>query len=274
VKKQSTLIKSLSNLLLDIKKSKKKWKHSDKFEREVKQIINKLHLIAEKKTDFSSLKNNQLPPRLANDWLKNQAIEYFGLDPDDDFDIDDYSDDDFRINLGSKLKKYLTRSEEAVNLALYELEILVDKKNHINKSSQQIFISYAREDSKQANKMYNALRSVKGLDVWIDEENLLPGMIWEDSIYDAIDQSDFVILILSSKSVEKTGFFQKEIRIFLERLLKFPPGKIFLIPVRIEECNIKHRELLKIHIVDMFPNWESGFKKVIQAIKAEIKSNR
>ena len=92
------MIKLLSNLLADIEESKKKWKHSDKFESEVKQIINKLHLIAKKKTDFSSLKNNQLPPRLANNWLKNQAIEYFELDPDDDF----------RINLGSKRARWTT----------------------------------------------------------------------------------------------------------------------------------------------------------------------
>lgn len=54
-------------------------------------------------------------------------------------------------------------------------------------------------------------------------------MIWEDSIYDRIDQSDFVILILSSKSVEKTGFSQKEIRIFF-RLTQRPTNS--LIPLR------------------------------------------
>ena len=200
---------------------------------------------------------------------------FYVSDSDDDFDVDDYYDDeDFRIYLGKELKTCLDSCQNVVELALYELKISREKRNVINKSTQQIFISYAKEDSKPANKMYNALRSVKGLDVWIDEKNLLPGMNWEDSIYEAIDQSHFVILILSSRSVEKTGFIQKEIRIVLDRLSNFPPGRIFLIPVRIEECSIKHREHLKIQFVDMFPNWENGFKKVIQAIRAEIKSNR
>jgi len=53
-------------LLADIENSKKKWKHSIKFEREVKEIINKLYLVAKKNSDLRKINSrsrpNLLPP--------------------------------------------------------------------------------------------------------------------------------------------------------------------------------------------------------------------
>ena len=159
------MIKSLSNLLTDIENSKKRWKHTAKFENEVRQIIEKLLIIIPKITGLHSIKTNIHPKKMTNNWLKNHVIKYFELDSDDYLDLEDYyEDEDFRIYLGKKLKTELEICRNIVELTLYELRISEEKMNDNNKSSQQIFISYAREDSKPANKMYNALRSIKGLD--------------------------------------------------------------------------------------------------------------
>ncbi len=143
--------------------------------------------------------------------------------------------------------------------------------NVLKEKTILIFVSYAREDITQAERIFISLNEIEHFKVWFDKENLLPGQNWENEIYKAIDVSHFVILILSTNSVEKTGYIQKEIRIVLERYFQMPPGKIFLIPVRIDNCNIPHRELKKLHHVDMFPDWDRGFQKVVKAIIKEIK---
>lgn len=53
------------------------------------------------------------------------------------------------------------------------------------------FINYASEDLEAARKLYAALKSISGMDPWLDKESLLPGMRWEPAIRKAIRESDF-----------------------------------------------------------------------------------
>src|SRR5215510_9368098 len=107
----------------------------------------------------------------------------------------------------------------------------------------RIFISYAREDADHADRLYRALSEIEELSPWLDRQNLLPGSKWKDEILSAIEESRFVALILSTRSVSKTGFVQKEYQSAIDRLSYHPPGSTFLIPIRIEPCSPKHREL-------------------------------
>jgi|CXWL01.1.fsa_nt_gi hypothetical protein len=138
----------------------------------------------------------------------------------------------------------------------------------------QIFISYAKEDTSEAKKLFQSLRKFREISPWLDSENLLPGMDWEEEISNAIEKSRFVILVLSSNSVTKTGFLQKEVKKAIDRLLYFPPGKIFIIPIRIDICEPKYAELRKIHYVDMFPDWDIGIKKIVASILSEADSRK
>jgi TIR domain len=133
----------------------------------------------------------------------------------------------------------------------------------------QIFISYAKEDIETANKLFQSLSQIKEIQPWLDHQNLLPGMDWEDEILKAIDKSQYVIFILSTNSVNKTGFVQKEMKNSIDRFSNYPPGKIFIIPIRIEPCELLHREIKKLHYVDMFPDWDSGLQKIIKTIKIQ-----
>ena len=98
---------------------------------------------------------------------------------------------------------------------------------------QKVFISYAKEDKECARRLYKELKD-KGFDPWLDEESLLPGQKWEAHIEDAIKQCEFFIALLSTKSVGKRGYFQKEIRRALDVLETVPERDIFLIPARLE----------------------------------------
>lgn len=132
----------------------------------------------------------------------------------------------------------------------------------------QIFISYAREDYLTAKKLFNTLHSITDLEPWLDKENLLPGVDWKEEILRAIDESHFVILLLSDYSVEKDGFFQREVNEALERFQRLPPGKIFLIPVRITACEPKHKRLRELSWVDLFEDYGKGVQNIVRSLTA------
>jgi len=59
-----------------------------------------------------------------------------------------------------------------------------------------VFISYAREDSLSATRLYNALLDIPGVTPWLDSKKLLPGIKWKFAIMDALKSCDVVILPL------------------------------------------------------------------------------
>jgi len=131
----------------------------------------------------------------------------------------------------------------------------------------QVFISYAREDFETAKRLYHDLRT-EGFNPWLDKENLIAGSDWKASIHEALKASQFVLLLLSSRSVDKRGFVQREVRLALDMLEEFPPSKIFLIPVRLDECEPSHRRLEDLHRVDLFP-YESGFRSILRSLRSQ-----
>src|SRR5215212_11676903 len=115
----------------------------------------------------------------------------------------------------------------------------------------KVFISYSREDTDAANRLYNDLK-MAGLDPWLDTQSLLAGQDWKIAIKDAIKSSRYFIPILSTNSVEKIGYVQRELKEALEVLKEFPESKIFMIPVRINDCSITDKKLKRLQNVDLF----------------------
>jgi hypothetical protein len=56
----------------------------------------------------------------------------------------------------------------------------------------------------------------EGVDVWLDQEKLLPGSDWELEIRKAVRESDVLIVCLS-KHFNQAGFRKKEVRIALDK---------------------------------------------------------
>ncbi len=137
-----------------------------------------------------------------------------------------------------------------------------------SKKIMKVFISYAREDSEIADRLYNDLEKA-GVSPWIDRKNILPGQNFKDTIHDAIRNSSYFIALLSSKSVSKKGFVQKEFKTAIEILEKFPPNEIFIIPVRIDDCIPAYGDLAKIQWVDLFPSYIDGIRKILDALSVK-----
>jgi TolB-like protein len=95
-----------------------------------------------------------------------------------------------------------------------------------------IFISYSREDEKQAMHLLALLRR-EGYSVWIDQEAIAGASIWSDEIVQNIKTSEIFIALLSSASVSSANV-AKEIALAAEH------GKIIL-PVEIGSVELPGR---------------------------------
>ena len=125
-----------------------------------------------------------------------------------------------------------------------------------------VFVCHAKEDKTTASGLFRRLAS-DGYDPWLDEEKLLPGQKWRAEIRRAVRKADAVVVCLSKKSVDKTGFVQREIRIALDAAEERPENSIYIIPARIEHCDVPER-LSRWQWVDMFA--EGGYERLRLAL--------
>ncbi|HYA15833.1 MAG TPA: toll/interleukin-1 receptor domain-containing protein [Bryobacteraceae bacterium] len=132
----------------------------------------------------------------------------------------------------------------------------------------RVFISYAREDSAAAVRLFKALEK-QGYAPWLDRRKLLPGQDWPRRIDDAIASSDFFIPCFSKRSVRKRGAFQAEIRLALDCARRMPLDEVFLIPVRLDDCRVPERIRQETQFVDLFPDWSAGFGRVVEIIEKQ-----
>jgi hypothetical protein len=128
------------------------------------------------------------------------------------------------------------------------------------------FISYAREDSATAIRLYRDLRAL-GAEPWLDLEELVGGQRWQEAIREALAVSTHFIALLSERSVNKRGFVQKELADALEILKEFPPDAVYVIPVRLDNTRPKHDGLRQLHWIDLFDSYEDGLQAIAKSLK-------
>jgi hypothetical protein len=134
--------------------------------------------------------------------------------------------------------------------------------------SLRIFLCHSSADKSAVRELYHRLRA-DGFAPWLDEEDLLPGQDWEREIPRAVRQSDIVIVCLSPQASNKEGYIQKEIKLALDAADEKPEGTIFLVPLKLEECNVPDR-LNRWQWVNLFsPN---GYERLIRALQSRAKS--
>jgi hypothetical protein len=131
----------------------------------------------------------------------------------------------------------------------------------------RIFIAYAIEDFGMAEKLFQALKA-RGYSPWIDRRKLLPGQNWPRRIDEAIANANFFIACFSTRSVTKRGGFQSEVRYALDCARRLPIDDVFLIPVRLDDCRVPGRIQRETQYVDLFPGFDAGLERVVEAIEA------
>ena len=125
------------------------------------------------------------------------------------------------------------------------------------------FLCHASEDKLAIRTLRQYLISAS-VTPWFDEEDIVPGQMWESEINEAIARCHVFLACLSAQSVAKSGYVQLEVQKALERAMKLPPGRIFLIPVRLDACQIPD-VLARFQWVDYFA--DDGAHKVVRALR-------
>ena len=135
-----------------------------------------------------------------------------------------------------------------------------------------VFISYVRENAAIVDKLAAELRQ-HGVTVWLDREQLMPGMRWQQAIRKAIRSGDYFIACFSAESVARSRTYQnEELVLAIEELRLRPADRIWFIPVLLSECKVPDRDigggetLDSIQWVVLYQNWEEGVGRILKAM--------
>lgn len=128
----------------------------------------------------------------------------------------------------------------------------------------RVFLCHSSVDKPIVRDLYKTLSLERWIEPWLDEVMLKPGQDWQLEIEKAVDQSDVVIVCLSQNSITKEGYVQKEIRKALDKAEEKPEETIFIIPLRLEECDVPKR-LAKWHWEDYFK--ENSYSRLIESLR-------
>jgi len=138
----------------------------------------------------------------------------------------------------------------------------------------QIFLSYCKDNRETVRRLRDDLLSA-GFSVWWDQD-ILPGQDWKLEVDLAMRASHAVIICFSEETQARIASgIHPEIANAIEAYRQHPPGRVFLIPLRLSQClvppfeiNASHR-LDRLQYVDLFPQaqWAPGVEKLVQALR-------
>ena len=143
----------------------------------------------------------------------------------------------------------------------------------MKKSEIQIFLAHVNEDKEAVLKLYDRLNN-GGYKPWLDKKDLISGQNWCLVILRVIKDSHLFIVCPSKRSISKRGYVQNELKIALNQLASLPPDSIYLIPLRLDECEIPdlRQDEYGLNLCDIqwFDYWEAdGFDKLERAINCK-----
>ncbi|MBI3350119.1 MAG: toll/interleukin-1 receptor domain-containing protein [Burkholderiales bacterium] len=102
-----------------------------------------------------------------------------------------------------------------------------------------IFLSYARDDSEAAERLYRRLDAL-GLDVWYDRDRLESGDAYEQKIRRQVRSCAFFVALISRRAEQREeGFFRREWRQAEERMRGIADHVPFVLPVAVDDVNTR-----------------------------------
>lgn len=134
--------------------------------------------------------------------------------------------------------------------------------NH-NGAGAKIFISYAHADREKVDQLYNRLLEA-GHSPWMDNEDILGGVLWRAAIEKAIQDSDFFLACLSENSVNRKGVIQEELKQGMDILNRMNETAIYLIPVKLDDCKVP-KKLSGRQCTDLTS--ENGWEKLLKTLE-------
>lgn len=127
----------------------------------------------------------------------------------------------------------------------------------------RVFISHSSGDKPKARAIALELRN-KGIDVWIDEDNIDVGSSIPTAIFDGIDSSDYFVILVSGKSVQ-SRWVHREAEIAFQKSIE---GKFPIIPIILDNTPLP-RSLKDLKHIDLRMNNKAGLDELISFLKKD-----
>lgn len=134
--------------------------------------------------------------------------------------------------------------------------------------SLRVFVSYSHKDRTIVERLVQNLKS-EGIDVWIDQFELIAGESIRRSIEDAIASIDIFLIILSPNSSTST-WVQEELDLMFDRSTH--QGAV-LIPVVVSQCNIPGI-LRGRKWVDLASDYDQGLIELLNSLRSWAKRKK
>ncbi len=137
----------------------------------------------------------------------------------------------------------------------------------MSKRKLKVFLSHASNDQAAGRQLYDQLNAEGWIDVWLADEKLLPGQDWNLEIEKAVNDADVAVVCISKSSTTQQGLVQKEMRLIWDASQNMPEGTIFLIPLKLEECEAPFL-LRSLRFADYFEKErEKGYQRLLAGLR-------
>ena len=131
----------------------------------------------------------------------------------------------------------------------------------------RVFLCHSSNDKPTVRELYQKLRAESWIEPWLDEEELYPGQDWNMEIEKAVEAADAIIVCLTKNSINREGYVQRGLRTVLDFADYKPEGTLYIIPVRLEECE-PPRRLRAWQYADYFEGQrERQFQRLLVSLK-------
>ena len=138
---------------------------------------------------------------------------------------------------------------------------------------KRVFISYVRENTEMVDQLYQELKSY-GIQVWLDQNDIAPGLRWKREIRRAIQQGAFFIACFSQEYNERDKtYMNEELTIAIEELRQRPTDSAWFIPVKLNECEIPDLDigggdtLRDLQYVNLYENWDVNIRRILEIVQ-------
>lgn len=130
-----------------------------------------------------------------------------------------------------------------------------------------VFLSYATPDRARVREVRQFLQA-NGIHAWLDEEDIRGGERWELEIERALDAAELVVVLISPASMDRDGFYHRELRMVLERAQRRPSGRVFPIPVLLDP-HMNPPELIRdLHCIRL--TGQEGWDRLLRDVRGAL----
>jgi formylglycine-generating enzyme required for sulfatase activity len=131
----------------------------------------------------------------------------------------------------------------------------------------KVFLCHAHADRSIVRELYQRLKGEGWIDPWLDVAKILPGQHWTTVIRQSLAEADSVIILVSNNSIDREGFVQREMNYAWDLSLEKPRSVIYLIPLRLEDCEVPF-DLRERQWADYFGEGkEETYNALLQSLK-------